>query len=120
MYSCKFVIGSKSMHVVCSISHTNNLLIDSCDYSCTCSFCKQCGVGVFLDKDHHGSWKLFTLEPCTLEDYVDDVETYYEYWSDDGESNCLASMLNIGGNFAVQAIAKGVDTNGFRILKCTS
>ena len=73
-----------------------------------CFVCVLSGVGVYTNKSHinNGSWSPLNL-------FVADSV-------DDGETNCLISMPNVGNNLDVQSIFSNEDNDVFWILKWTS
>lgn len=97
----------------------DNALIETHVNKYMCFVCVLSSVGVYPNTSHINNWKLIILEPSVV-GYVDDVESNVEYCSDDGKSNCLISMLNVGNNFVVQTIISNGDNDVFWILKCTS
>jgi hypothetical protein len=80
VFNCKTIPGSRSMHSVRSMSHSNPKLIECCDYSCFCIFC-MFGEGTTCpNRSHVGNWNLVTIEPCDAGDAREEPEEEDPDW----------------------------------------
>jgi hypothetical protein len=67
------ILGSRSMHSVWSVSHSNPKLIECRDY-CFCIFC-MFGEGItYPNQSHVGNWNLVTIEPYDTSDAPEEPE----------------------------------------------
>ena len=75
--------------------------------------------GLFcVSTSHVPPWKLVTLQPCAADDAECDVEVRTDVWGNPGDSNELASMLDVGDNFAVKADSADEEGASFYIVQC--
>ncbi len=64
-YNCRTIPRSKSLHYVRSISHANNVLLETREFSCFCDKCvDDIAEGNCDSKLHVSPWTLLTLQPC--------------------------------------------------------
>jgi hypothetical protein len=110
--NCKTVYGSRSLHLVRSVNHLNNFLLEAREFSC---FCPQCVTGTggnCLKGSHASPWQLITLEPVNSDDVLQEFGDADQEWPSVVDDNIYASELVVGDNFAVFAEprnSEGVD-----------
>ncbi len=111
------VSGSRSKHVICSVSHLIKTLLHVQELSCFCKFCVDGGDGPYDNYTHVQPWDLVTLEPCSAIDVRCDL-IIDDMWqvSHDGES--LTTCLEVGDYFVVVA-TNDVEECWFWVLMCT-
>lgn len=102
-----------------SISHVNNVLLETREFSCFCDKCVDDIVEGDCDSKLHVSpWTLLTLRPCLSFDAHCDIETNGASWGNDGENNDLAMDLEVGDNFTIKAKASNVEGVEFYVVQC--
>lgn len=119
--ACKTVPGSRSMHSIRSVSHTNNVLLECRDFCCFCPACARHGSGVCLNAAHASPWDLVTLHPLSSTDAVQESEDPDPSWIVETGDNILASECEVGDHFAIVADPANLDDDGaeFYVLQCT-
>jgi hypothetical protein len=74
VFNYKTIPGSRSIHSLRSVNHSNPKLIECRDYSCFCIFC-MFGEGTTCpNRSHVGNWNLVTIEPCDVGDAREELE----------------------------------------------
>jgi hypothetical protein len=118
-YNCQTIARSISLHFVRFISHANNVLLVTKEFSCFCDKCVDDIVEGDCDSKLHVSlWTLLTLQPCNSS-YVDyDIETYAVGWGNDGNNNDLVMDLEMQDNFAIKVEASNVEEIEFYVVQC--
>jgi hypothetical protein len=118
--NCRTVDGSRSMHSIRSVSHTNNVLLEARDYSC---FCERCVFNVqeipCPSTTHVSPWRLLTLEPTDSSEALQEPEETDPDWEAEPDEHFLASELQVGDHFAVIAERGNIENVDFFILQCT-
>ena len=118
-FNCRTVKGSRGLHSVRSMGHSNNVLLETRPLACFCDGCVEPKPGLFcVSTSHVPPWKLVTLQPCAADDAECDVELRTDVWGNPGDSNELASMLDVGDNFAVKAESDDEEGASFYIVQC--
>lgn len=120
--ACRTVPGSRSMHSIRSVSHTNNVLLQCRDYSCFCRACVSVhAFGRCPNHLHVAPWKLVTLDPRRADEAVQEEEDLDREWTAAPDSNLLASELLVGDHFAILADRDDPSADGakFFVLLCT-
>jgi hypothetical protein len=118
-FNCRTVKGSRSLHSVRSMSHSNNVLLETRALACFCTGCVDPKPGLLcVSTSHVPPWKLVTLQPCAADDAECEVELRTDVWGNPGDSNELASMLDVGDNFAVKAESNDGEGASFYIVQC--
>lgn len=119
--ACQTVSGTRSMHSIRSVNHTNNVLLEVRDFSCFCSACVRHGTGVCIAALHAEPWRLVTLQPIVSGDAMQEVEDSELDWSVEPDENVLAAGCAVGDHFAIIADTENPDDGGaeFYILICT-
>ena len=119
--ACQTVPGSRSMHSIRSVSHTNNVLLECRDFCCFCPACARGGSGGCTNKQHARPWELVMLQPLSSNDAVQESEDPDPSWIVETDGNILASECQVGDHFAIVADPGNVDDEGaeFYVLQCT-
>ena len=102
-FNCRTVKSSRNLHLVSSMSQSNNALLETKALACFCDGCGDPKPGFFCESTSHVSlWKLVILQPCAADDAECDVELRTDVWGNPGDSNELASMLDVGDNVVIK------------------
>jgi hypothetical protein len=74
-YSCRTIARSRSLYYVRLISHANNVLLETKEFSCFCDKCvDDIAEGDCDSKLHVSPWILLTLQPCNSSNAHYDIE----------------------------------------------
>jgi hypothetical protein len=119
--ACQTVLGSRSMHSIRSVSHTNNILLECRDHSCFCPCCVLGAPGTCPHRTHVEPWKMETLQPIISKDAVQEPEEEDPDGKKEPEENLIAAVLSVGDHFAVLAdpLDPGAKGAEFFVLICT-
>ncbi|KAG0631145.1 hypothetical protein M758_1G230800 [Ceratodon purpureus] len=119
--ACQTVPGSRSLHSIRSVSHTNNVLLECRDFCCFCSACGRGESGVCANAAHVRPWELVTLQPLSSDDAVQESEDPDPSWIVETGDNILAAECQVGDHFAIVADPNNLDEPGeeFYVLQCT-
>jgi hypothetical protein len=117
---CKTIPGSRSMHCIRSVSHSNHVLLECRDFSCFCDHYYERVPGECSNKSHVSPWKLLTLEPVRSTNAVQETKLEAQQdWTGEADDNYIASQLQVGDNFAVPAELGNTEGVDFYVVQCT-
>lgn len=118
---CQTVLGSRSMHSIRSVSHTNNILLECHDHSYFCPYFALGALGTCPHRTHVEPWKMETLQSIISKDVVQEPEEEDPDWEKELDENLIAAALSVGDHFAVLADPLDLGGNGadFFVLNCT-
>jgi hypothetical protein len=117
-YACDPIPGTPKMHSVCAMNQYDVTTLMIKNLACFCCFCMVREWFACLYVQWIREWKPKTLKLIDTRFAQSIMEEEDVHWDYGEDGNALATCLEIGDNFAVNAIANNDEGQEFWIIKC--